>query len=111
MSKAKLALGCMSVVLGLGSGCAVEQQQVEQQLQNPAPINCATADGDLRVLQSEKAHVAQQAVEGATAVYPAGAVMGIVMGTEGTKLRVASGEYNKAIDARISEIERKCGMQ
>ena len=44
------------------------------------------------MLKSEKAHVAQQIVEGVTALFPAGAVLGIITGTEGTKLRVAVGE-------------------
>ena len=92
------------------AGCAMQQQQVEQDLQNPRRIDCRTADGDLRVLQSEKANVAQRLVEGATAIYPAGAVMGIVTGTEGTKLSVATGEYDRMIDARIAEIRRTCGL-
>jgi hypothetical protein len=36
--------------------------------------------------------------------------MGVVMGTEGTKLQVATGEYNDKIDARIAEIKSKCGI-
>ena len=98
-----------AVALGLASsGCAMQQRQVEDDLARPARINCATASGDIRVLQSEKAHVAQRLVEGASAVYPASAVMGVATGTEGTKLSVATGEYNDAIDARIAEIRRKC---
>ena len=46
----------------------------------------------------------QRIAEGATSIYPAGLVLGIVTGTEGTKLRVAIGEYNKMIDARMAEI-------
>ena len=71
VSRAAL-VGCVSLLITL-AGCAMQQKQVEQSLQHPAPINCQTADGDIRVLQSEKANVAQRAVEGATAIYPAGA--------------------------------------
>jgi hypothetical protein len=110
VSRANLLLGGALLLLGFASGCAMQQKNVEQGLQHPAPINCRTADGDLRVLQSEKAHVAQRIVEGATAIYPAGAVMGIVTGTEGTKLSVATGEYNEAIDRRIAEIKQTCGL-
>jgi hypothetical protein len=110
VSNTKTWLGCATVLLGLVGGCAMEQQQVEQGLQNPPRINCATADGDLRVLQSEKANVAQRVVEGATMIYPAGAVLGILTGTEGTKFQVATGEYDKAIDARMAEIRRTCGL-
>jgi len=98
------------LLLCFSSGCAVEQQQVSESLDRPGRIDCRTADGDLRVLQSEKAHIAQRVAEGATAIYPAGAVMGIIMGTEGTKLQVATGEYNDKIDARMAEIKSKCGI-
>ena len=97
-------------LLCFSSGCAVEQQQVSEGLDRPGRIDCRTAPGDLRVLQGEKAHVAQRIVEGATAIYPAGAVMGILMGTEGTKLQVATGDYNDKIDARMAEIKSKCGL-
>jgi len=50
-------------------------------------------------------------VEGVTAIYPAGAVLGILAGTETTKLKVAVGEYNTQIDARIAEIKAACGVQ
>lgn len=74
-------------------------------------MNCATADGDIRVLQSEKAHVASQMVDGVTSIVPAGIVVGILTGTEGTKVRVATGEYNEQIDARIAQIQRECGVK
>jgi hypothetical protein len=48
---------------------------------------------------------------GATAIYPASAVLGLVMGTEGTKLQVATGEYNQKLDEKIAEIQRKCGVE
>ncbi len=74
------------------------------------PVNCATAQGDMRVLQSEKAHVVQQVAMGVTSIYPAGLVLGILTGTEGTKIQVATGEYNKMIDKKIAEIKSTCGV-
>jgi hypothetical protein len=100
---------CLMTVLLL-AGCAMtfkkEEKAIEQQ-----PVNCATADGDIRVLQGEKAHVAEQIALGVTAIYPAGLVIGLLTGTEGTKLRVATGEYNKMIDKKIAEIKTTCGLQ
>ena len=104
------SLAGASLIVPLLAGCAMQQQQVQESLDNPRRIDCRTADGDLRVLQSEKANVVQRIAEGATAIYPAGAVMGILAGTEGTKLQVATGDYNAQIDARIAEIKRKCGI-
>ena len=83
-----------------------EEKAIEQQ-----PVNCATAEGDIRILQGEKAHVAQQIALGVTAVYPAGLVVGLVTGTEGTKLRVATGEYNRMIDEKITRIRAECGLE
>ena len=89
------------------AGCALQEKQVEQLLDQP--INCATSEGDIRVLQSEKAHVARQIVAGVTSIVPAGIVIGLVTGTTGTKYRVATGEYNQKIDERIAAIKSRCG--
>ena len=99
-------------VLGilLVSGCAMQQKKVMHTLENPAPVNCATAEGDLRVLEGEKTHVAQQIVEGASSLTPAGAALGILTLTETTKWKVAVGEYNKMIDKRMAQIKEECGL-
>lgn len=102
-------LGVLAFGSLLAGGCAVQQQQVAQNLD--APIDCRTARGDLRVLQSEKANVMQRMAEGATAIYPAGAVTSVVMGTEATKLDVAIGGYNLAIDQRMAAIRATCGIE
>jgi len=99
------------LALGTASGCAMEQKQNLETLQDSGRVNCATADGDLRILQSEKAHVAQRVVEGATAIYPASLVVGLLTGTEGTKLQVATGDYDRQIDQRIAKIKQTCGIQ
>ena len=105
-----ILLVCASLSVALTTGCAMQQKQVEQNLEHPAAIHCATADGDIRVLQSEKANAAQRMAEGVTAIYPAGAVLGILSGVEGTKFQVAIGDYNTMIDKRIADIRRTCGM-
>jgi len=92
----------------LSLGCAMHQKQVERSLDEP--IDCSTAEGDIRVLQSEKAHVEEQILEGATAITPAGAVLGLLTGTERTKMQVAVGEYNQMIDERIARIRVHCGV-
>jgi hypothetical protein len=74
------------------------------------PVNCATAEGDIRVLESEKAHAGKQLLSGIMAISPAGAVIGILTGTEGDKLKVATGDYNRQIEAKIAEIKRTCDL-
>ncbi len=103
--KKGLLVVCVVMLL---TACVKDEQRVEQEMKQP--VNCATAAGDIRTLEQEKSHVAQQVATGVTAITPAGIVMGIVTGTEGTKLRVATGEYNKQIDQRIAEIKRICGL-
>ena len=101
----------VSLALVLATGCAMTQKKTLKEVTSDAPIHCSTAEGDIRVLKSEKTHVAGQIAEGVTAITPAGAVLGILTGTEGTKLKVAVGDYNTKIDARIAEIEAECGVQ
>ena len=102
------ALSVGLAALLLATGCATKLKQEEKAIEHEA-VNCATAEGDIRVLKGEKAHVAEQVALGVTAIYPAGLVVGLLTGTEGIKLRVASGEYNRRIDAKIAEIEAACG--
>jgi hypothetical protein len=97
-------------VVVLVVACAAQFQQQEQALQQPNKIDSATAEGDIRVLPNEKARVAQQIAMGVTAIAPAGMVMGVLMGTEQTKLQVATGDYNNMIDQRIADIKMTCGL-
>lgn len=94
----------------LFTGCAAQFQQQAEQIENQ-PIDCRTAPGDLRVLQSEKAHVGQQLAMGVSSVYPSSLIMGVLTGTEGTKLQVATGQYNQMIDQKIAQIEATCGVE
>ncbi|MGO9551560.1 hypothetical protein, partial [Mycobacterium sp.] len=68
-------------------GCA-EQEKKEAAAAQAMPINCATAPGDLRVLNSEKASTASKIGNGISMVAPIGLVAGLVTGTEKTKYEV-----------------------
>jgi hypothetical protein len=83
----------VAAILGtlLVSGCALKQKEVMHTVDNPAPVNCATA-------------------EGVTSLTPAGAALGILTLTETTKWKVAVGEYNKMIDKRMAQIKAECGL-
>ena len=107
MKKASMVLMAMILSISM-SACAGKYKKTEEQTKQP--INCATAEGDIRILESEKAHVAERIAAGATAIFPAGLVLGILTGTEDEKIEVAIGEYNKMIDKRIAEIKRECGL-
>jgi hypothetical protein len=99
----------LAVIAMLVPACAMKYKKTEQEMKQP--INCATAEGDLRALEAEKANVAQQIAAGVTSIVPVSLVVGLVTGTEGAKISVATGEYNKMIDQRIAEIKQKCNVQ
>ena len=97
-------------VAPLLSGCASKYKKQEKAAEQ-MPVDCDTATGDIRLLRSEKAHVAEQIALGVTAIYPAGLVVGLLTRTEGTKLQVATGEYNKMLDEKIAQIQQECGVE
>jgi hypothetical protein len=110
MKTEKTVAGLIVCVVILISGCSTEKyQQAEHDISKP--INCATAAGDIRMLQHEKAHTMDKISQGVSAISPAGAVIGMVKGTEHTSMKVASGDYNKMIDKRIAEIKAQCGIR
>ena len=109
MRKTTLTAFVICMTIFLVACAAKDQKKVEQEMKQP--INCATAEGDIRVLKSEKVHVTQQIAEGVTSIAPPGFILGVVTGTEKTKVKVGTGEYNKMIDKRIAEIKEKCGVE
>lgn len=107
ISPVALAIPALLMIAG---GCALQQRKVEKELAKPGAIDCRTAPGDIRMLRQEKANVLERIAEGATSIYPGGLVLGLVTGTEGTKMKVAIGDYNEMIDKRIAAIEKTCGL-
>jgi hypothetical protein len=98
---------CAFGLLAMVSGCA-EHEKKELAAAQAMPINCATAPGDLRVLNSEKASTASKIGNGISMIAPIGLVAGLVTGTEKTKYEVSTGEYNKALDTKIAQIKAAC---
>jgi hypothetical protein len=106
MTPVRIIIGTVGVVL-LASGCAIESKKTAEKIQT-MPINCATADGELRVLDSEKKTTMQRIGAGVASVVPIGLVVGLVTTTAGTKYRIATGQYNTMIDNKIAEIKQTC---
>lgn len=75
------------------------------------PVNCATAEGDLRAIAAEKKHAQDQQLESVISVTPAGALLGLVTGTEHKRLQMLSGDYVKELDDRAAEIKSTCGVE
>jgi len=75
------------------------------------PVNCTTAEGDLRAIAAERKHAQAQQAESIVAITPAGALLGLVAGTEQKRLKMLSGEYVEKLDARAAEIRAACGSK
>lgn len=105
--KATFLIAAILVLAGCGT---MQEKKTLAGIAGAPPVQCATAKGDLRALESEKAHVGREIGAGVQAIIPISAVIGIVTGTEGTDFKVATGEYNKMIDGRISQIKAACKL-
>jgi len=106
MKKIILVVSLMIVLAACGKPISTETKETLK-----APVNCATAEGDLRVLKSEKAHVAKRMAMGVSSITPIGLVVGVVTRTQRDKMKVAIGRYNKMIDEKVAEIKQECGIE
>lgn len=99
-----------SVMTGLLlAGCVSEDKKMEADVKKP--VNCATAQADMKTLQAEKASTAQKIGAGLETVIPISLVVGVASGTEGTNAKIATGDYNKMIDQKIAEIQQTCNVK
>ena len=100
----------LAVALLVAGGCAApDTKQGEKDLGKA--INCSTAEGDIRSLQAEKAHTSEEIAAGVTSIVPIGAVAHMFKGSEKETLKVGTGEYNEALDKKIAEIKKTCGIK
>ncbi len=97
----------LAVVLALGCARSISNQ-AKQDL--AAPVDCDTAEQDIATLESEKASVGKQASSGVRSIVPAAAVVGILRRDTKDRAKVASGAYNRELQAKIDEIEQQCSL-
>jgi hypothetical protein len=101
-----LVMVCVAVLLG---ACASKQAREVKQAET-MPVNCRTAEGDMRMLRSEKANVAERIAEGAASIIPIGFLVGVATQTEGERINMSIGYYNELLDKKIAEIQQTCGV-
>ncbi|NOR25612.1 MAG: hypothetical protein GQ542_14740 [Desulforhopalus sp.] len=109
MMKKIVIAGLVISLMGLSTGCAKKFKEKEAALNQP--INCSHAEADIRALESEKAHVGEQIQAGLMSIVPVSLVGGLAAGTSGTKAKIATGEYDKQLDAKIKEIKETCEVK
>jgi hypothetical protein len=107
------SLTSLVILAALISGCSAQAPAPEKQVQaNLAkPIDCSTATADIKTLTSEKARTSQEIENGASSIIPIGAVAHMFGGSEKESFAIGTGEYNKKLDAKISEIKTQCNIQ
>ncbi len=108
MKKTLLLLAIPSFLV-LPYGCAAKKaEQAEADMARP--VDCATAEQDIATLEGEKASTSEQVASGVESIVPSAAVIGLLSGTYETNAKVAAGDYNQSIDAKVEEIKTECGM-
>ena len=105
--KAYLLMACAVLIT---AGCAAPDTKTAA-ASEAKPVNCATAEGDLRALTAEKAHVSKEIENGVASIVPIGLVVNTVMGTEKARFEIGTGEYNRLIDKKMAEIKNTCGLK
>jgi PBP1b-binding outer membrane lipoprotein LpoB len=99
-------------LVALVTGCSAQAPAPEKEVQaNLAKsINCSTAATDIKTLTDEKARTSQEIEDGAGSIIPIGAVAHLFGGSEKEGLEIGTGEYNKKLDAKISQIKSQCNV-
>ena len=106
---------CTSIVIlfvllaGCSSPAPAPQKEVQENLAKS--IDCSTATADIKTLTSEKVRTSQKIEAGVGAIVPVGAVAHMFGGSEKESFEIATGEYNKKLDAKIAEIKQQCNLQ
>lgn len=94
------------------SGCAYTDpipDRVKADIERP--IDCNMAQTDIKILEGEKVSTADQAKAGVKMVVPASAARAILHRDYLDRGKVAVGEYNDEIDAKIKKIKDTCNIQ
>ena len=97
------------MVMNLAACAKPISKQAKQDLAKP--VDCSTAQNDIKVLESEKARVGKMIEQDVTAILPIGAVISILDLQEVDKLEVGTGIYNHKITEKIAQIKKECNLQ
>jgi len=100
------------IMLALVGGCSSKAPAPEKQVQASLEksIDCTTAQADINTLKSEKARTSQEIEDGASSIIPIGAVAHLFGGSEKESFKIGTGEYNKKLDEKITEIKKQCNV-
>lgn len=118
------AVAVVAVPGALLVACEAIEQAEESNKVLEAPVNCATAEDDLRILERERASVADRKAAGASTmastsqIYGSGSTGGRTgyeissqhMADQQTSLQMQMDRYQQAVEKKIAEIKKTCGL-
>ena len=108
----KLTLALTAIILStvLASADEMSSKMAKGKADVKIPINCPSAEADIRVLNSEKVHAKKQAVSGIFSITPIGLFTNAISSpSKSVKIHVK--EYDKMLDDKIVEIKRVCHIK
>ncbi len=76
--------------------------------------NCGNVNRQIKMLEDEKAKNDNRLIAGVQSVAPALAAFNLVRGTYGRNVMIATGEWAKAIDIKLAQLQSKraaCGKR
>lgn len=95
------------MVLIILSSCA--SRPTTKEIHATVP-NCQNAQEQVKMLHEEMVTTQRRALAGVTSVVPSLAALTLIAGQYPTNFAIATGEYEKALDKKINEIEQTCGL-
>ncbi|GBE44233.1 hypothetical protein BMS3Bbin10_02324 [bacterium BMS3Bbin10] len=98
---------CLALAAALTlSACAAPMRMREIEA---VSANCGNVNYQIGMLEEEKARNDNRLLAGIQSVAPAGIVFNLVRGTYGRNVMIATGEWARAIDAKLVQLRRKRG--
>lgn len=98
------------VVEGVADSATGAPISKEARAELAAPVNCKTAKADIAFLEEEHRGGLGRLKSGVQSVAPAAAAVKLIGGNYRNGVKVATGKYNKDLEAKITQIKRTCHL-
>ncbi len=105
-----LLAGCLFACSGYSNKSPFPTISEKARIDLDRPVDCNTANQNIKTLEEERASVAKQILSGVRSLMPIAAVAGILMGDYTDRVHVATGIYNADIEAKVKQIKSTCGI-
>lgn len=106
----KLTLALTAILLSTVLASADDAKMTKGKADAHKRIHCPTAEGDIRMLNSEKEHVKKQTVSGIFSITPIGLLTNAATDqSDAEKIEIK--KYDKMLDKKIAEIKKACHIK